>query len=270
LAPEINIEPFKVDGGAGKESRYLITSPELNMKRLLASGLDKIFQLGPVFRKGERGDLHLPEFTLLEWYRKGADYSDLMKDCELLLKVSAAALYGDTNQIPISTKYLSLKPPFHIITVDDAFKKWAGWSPLESCEPDRFDHDMVTLVEPMLPRDKPVFLIDYPAWQASLARLSPRNKKVAERVELYINGIELANGFSELVDRHEQEERFKHETEKMRRVGRETYPQPCHFFTALDRLDECAGMALGVDRLIMVLTGADKIDEVVAFTPEEC
>ncbi len=270
LAPEINIEPFTLDTYSGAESRYLITSPELNMKRLLASGLDKIFQLGPVFRKGERGSLHLPEFTMLEWYRKKADYRDLMKDCELLLRAAAFTLYGDTSQILLANNKISLKPPFHVIRVDDAFRKWAGWSPLESCEPDRFDHDMVTIIEPKLPKDKPVFLIEYPAWQASLARLSPHDKRVAERVELYINGIELANGFSELVDRKEQEERFKQETARMLKAGREVYPRQSHFLNALDELGECAGMALGIDRLIMVVTGAEKIDEVVAFTPEEC
>jgi len=269
LAPESNIEAFNLSTDKNKSLRYLITSPELNMKRLLASGLDKIFQLGPVFRKGERGALHLPEFYMVEWYRKNADYRDLMKDCEqLLIKTNKAA---GNNPLSISYKntQISLKPPYHLITVDEAFKKWAGWSPVEIYDPNRFDYDLVTKVEPNLPKDRPVFLIDYPAWQASLARLSPKNKKIAERVELYINGVELANGFSELVDRKEQEQRFASESKEMEKKNLKPYPKQDLFFKALDHLEECAGMALGVDRLIMVLTGKEKIDDVVTFVPEE-
>ncbi len=270
LAPEANIEAFEIETQPGKTIRYLITSPELNMKRLLASGLDKIFQLGPVFRKGERGRLHLPEFTMLEWYRKNCDYKDLMKDCEKLLPCASQAAGNSSQSVNLDGCQISLRPPYHVVHVDEAFQKWAGWSPLEICDPDRFDHDMAAIIEPSLPTDKPVFLFGYPAWQASLARLSPRNRKVAERVEFYVKGIELANGFSELVDRKEQEERFEKETKKMLEKGITPYPRQQFFFDALDLLDECAGMALGVDRLIMVLTGVEKIDDVVAFTPEEC
>ncbi len=263
--PESSIESFFLDPGGNNPRLYLAPSPEVNMKRLLSEGLDKIFQIGPVFRKDERGNLHLPEFTLLEWYRSHADYNALMKDCEEIFQSVAQALDIKDSKVFYQRNVLDITPPFHSITVKDAFREYAGWEPGPGADPDRFNHDLVFKVEPALPKKYPVFLKDYPAPFASLARLKPDDSTVAERVELYACGIELANGFSELTDPDEQAERFEYENRKRKEQGLNQYPKPTMFLEALKNLPECAGMALGVDRLVMLFTDAESIDDVVAF-----
>lgn len=267
-APEPYIETFSVPKAIRDKTLYLIPSPELNLKRLLAEGLKRIYQMGPVFRKNERGARHLPEFTLLEWYRTEADYRDLMTDCESIVQIAAKASGFDGKEIIYGGANIDIRPPFHRITVEDAFIKYAGWRPGANPDQQRFDIDMATKVEPKLPIDKPVFLIDYPASCAALARLKPDNPSVAERVELYIGGIELSNGFSELTNPSEQEERFKKDSAVRKRLGLEVYPFPQRFISCLEKLPSCAGMALGIDRLIMLLVDTNKIDDVVAFTHE--
>ncbi len=266
-APERHIQTFSV--GIGEGRRFLIPSPELQMKRLLAQGAEKIFQLGPVFRKGERGRQHLPEFTMLEWYRAEADYTALMADCEGLFAAIAGTLGQNPDTLVYSGREIDITPPFLRITVEKAFSSLAGWTPGPCPDPDRFDEDLVTKVEPGLPADRPVFLMDYPASMASLARLKPGRKDVAERVELYCAGTELSNGFSELTDPEEQAKRFREELELRKKAGLEEYPWPEEFLEALNHMPPCAGMALGVDRLVMLFADSPDIDGVVAFTPEE-
>jgi len=260
-APEPHIDAVPCDG------RFLDTSPELYMKRLLAAGYEKIFQIAPVFRKGERGRLHHPEFTLLEWYRLNEDYTALQQDCrELVAKVCR-----DGGRFPgwlYGGRRLEAGVPWRELAVEEAFAEYAGWRPGPDPDPDRFDADLVEKVEPNLGFPRPCILKDYPASQAALARLKPGDPAVAERFELYWAGIELANGFSELTDPREQRERFEQALEARRREGRTVYPLPEAFLRSLEHLGPCAGIALGVDRLAMLLSGASRLDDVTAFPPE--
>ena len=267
--PEASIEAFPVFQGKGRPDLYLIPSPEINLKRLLAEGLDRIFQLGPVFRQEEQGCHHLPEFTILEWYRAGADYHDLMSDCEAIIEITARSAGWKGDSITYKGIEIDIRPPFPRITIKKVFEKYAGWTPGPAPDLDRFNQDMVTKIEPNLPPDRPVFLMDYPASCASLARLKTSDTQVAERVELYAGGLEIANGFSELTDQKEQEARFRKEAERRREQGLRIYPWPEEFLLSLRKLPKCAGMALGVDRLVMLLTNASNINHVVAFPPEK-
>ena len=268
-APEPFIEAFPVPQGKGRPDMYLIPSPELNLKRLLAEGLDRIFQLGPVFRQHEQGLHHLPEFTMLEWYRAGMDYHALLSDCEAIMGTAAQAVGCKNYSVTYKGQKIDITPPFPRNTIEEVFERYAGWTPGPEPDLDRFHEDMVTKIEPKLSADRPVFLMDYPASCASLARLKPSDPKVAERVELYAGGLEIANGFSELTDMEEQDARFRKESMKCREQGNRAYPWPEKFLSSLSRLPECTGMALGVDRLVMLLTDASDIREVVAFPSEE-
>jgi len=263
IAPEPFIEAFLVPQSRGNS--FLAPSPELNMKRLLAKGLDKIYQLGPVFRRGEQGKRHLPEFTMLEWYRAYEDYRGLMADCEDLLRYVARATGHEDGRVSYQGTIVDLKGPFYRLTVKDAFSRFAGWVPGPNPDPDRFDEDLAFKVEPCLPRDRPTFLLDYPASCASLSRLKASCPDIAERVELYIGDLEIANGFSELVDPEEQERRFRKETKRRKRKGLPVYPMPADFLDSLKSMPPSAGMALGVDRLVMFFTDSDDIREVAVF-----
>ncbi|MDD2338173.1 MAG: EF-P lysine aminoacylase EpmA [Geobacteraceae bacterium] len=260
--PEAHID--LMDSG----SWILQPSPEICMKRLLASGFDRIFQLGRCWRDGERGSLHLPEFTMLEWYRTNADYSQIMDDCETLVKTAADAI-GRQGIIHRQGKTIRLNDSWERLTVREAFSRYAGISAEEALKKDLFDEIMVCEIEPHLGMETPTFLIDYPTKRASLARKKLGHEDVAERFELYIGGIELANAFSELVDPEEQRTRFVQE-QKLRAAMRKTvYPLPEKFLRELSSVPPSAGIAFGIDRLMMLLLNADRIDEVVAFTPEE-
>src|SRR4030043_377667 len=174
VAPEQYISPFTVD------DCFLSTSPELHMKRLLAAGYIKIFQICHCFRKNERGQLHNPEFTMLEWYRVGADYMRIIEDTEKLVLAIAKKLHlGST--IRYQGIEINLKRPWHRIPVREAFPDSAGWDPFEQHDPERFDIDLVEKVIPSFPRIRPTVLLDYPAAMASLSRLKPGTPKVAER-----------------------------------------------------------------------------------------
>ena len=261
-APEIHIEAVEADG------RFLHPSPELCMKRLLAAGLPRIFQISKCFRKGERGDLHLPEFTLLEWYRTGGDYRVLMDDCEALIRFLAQRLIGKAR-LSYLGRDIDLAPPWERLSVRAAFDRYARLSPDQALEKGCFDQVLVEEIEPRLGNLRPTFLYEYPAPLAALARLNPDDPTLSERFELYIAGMELANGFSELNDPREQRARFEAEREQRAAAGKMAYPLPERFLQSLEDMPEAAGIALGVDRLVMVFCGASRIDQVVSFTPEE-
>ena len=279
LELHIDAEP----AGAG----FLRTSPELHMKRLLAAGYDKIFQVGPCFRKGEWGRLHHPEYTMLEWYRANADYLDIMRDTENLLTHVHSAIESDESRVasreplvtphsarrtphsPLPTRHSPLPlplPPWPRFTVEELYLKHAGWNPVTAYDAERFVHDLVTIIEPALPRNTPAFLMDYPAEAAALSRRKPGHEAVAERFELYINGVEITNAFSELTDPIEQRRRFEECARKRKAMGAPVYPLDEEFLAALERgMPPSGGIAMGIDRLVMVLLGATSLDEVIAF-----
>ncbi|MCB2181010.1 MAG: EF-P lysine aminoacylase GenX [Desulfobulbaceae bacterium] len=258
LLPEANIAPLESSGW------YLQTSPELCMKRLLARGHDKIFQICKCFRKDERGTLHLPEFTMLEWYRTDIDYMDLMEECESLLRFVAERV---ASQSPASLTILA-DASWEYLSVTKAFDLYGRISLGEALTQGMFDEVLVRDVEPRLGFVRPTFLYDYPAQLGSLARLKSADKNLVERFELYVNGVELANGFSELTDAEEQHSRFVREREIAAGMGHSFGAMPEKFLDDLERIETAAGIALGVDRLVMLLCGAECIDDVVAFTPE--
>jgi len=260
--PEAHITVVSSDGWV------LQPSPEICMKRLLTAGCERIFQICKCFRKAERGRRHLPEMTMLEWYAAGQTYADLMVGCEELIQDIARGL-GAGGSLDYQGLSIDLSRPWPRLTVADAYRRFASVSAEEALAQDRFDEIMGIEVEPQLGRERPVFLIDYPAEKASLARLKPGRPDVAERFELYIGGLELCNGFSELNDAAEQRRRFEAEQQIIRAAGRTVYPLPEKFLEALADLPPCAGNALGIDRLVMLFCDAAAIDDVVAFSPEE-
>ncbi|HEX9896157.1 MAG TPA: amino acid--tRNA ligase-related protein [Dehalococcoidales bacterium] len=259
IAPEKEILPFESDGW------FLTTSPELYMKRLLAAGYTRLYQFSHCFRKGERGRLHNPEFTLLEWYRIGANYMDMMTDAECLVLTIAREL-GYGNLLQYRGKTIDLTIPWPRITVSELFHRLAGWDPVLNPDLSRFDEDMVVRVIPHLNPYRPTIMLDYPAPMASLARLKRDEPSVAERAEVFIGGLELANAYSELTDAKEQIERFHNEIEHIRREQGRTMPLPQKFLESLEHLPECGGIALGMDRLVMLFCDASSIDEVMPFT----
>jgi lysyl-tRNA synthetase class 2 len=247
---------------------FLHTSPELCMKRMMAAGYEKIFQICRCWRERERGSRHLPEFTLLEWYRAGCDYLSLMEECEALIRSVAAAIdWGD--KIIFRGREIDLSEPWQRLSVKEAFDCYAKTSMVEALKRDLFDEMMVQDIEPKLGVEKPTFIYDYPAERGALARLKQEDPTVAERFELYIGGLELANGFSELVDSEEQRGRFHLENKHRQSIGKRIYSMPDRFLAELNHMPPAAGLALGVDRLVMIFLDAEMIDEVVAFTPEE-
>lgn len=261
-APEEHIEPYRSD------ARYLQTSPEICMKRLLCRGYGNIFQICRCWRSNERGRKHAPEFTMLEWYRADSDYFVLMRDCEELLQAVVKMINGGTT-LSYQGRKIEVNNGIGRITVRQAFERFGG-TPMETALHDgTFDEIMVTAIEPALPQEVPTILMDYPAEAASLARLKPGDPTVGERFELYAGGLELANGFSELNDPREQRSRFLEANDKRVRSGLPPLPLPEPFLSDLGDMPPAAGIALGIDRLVMLCADADKIDDVVAFTPEE-
>ncbi len=268
--PEANIDLFE------SEKWYLQSSPEICMKRLAAHGFEKIFQICKCFRKDERSHRHLTELTMLEWYSKGDTYLNLMDQCQELIRYVAGEFYAGENgekeqnsNICYNGKIIDLSVPWHKITVEQAFSQYASVSMEQALCNDEFDYVMGFEIEPNLGMQTPSFIFDYPNSLAALARLKSDNKKFAERFELYIAGIELANGFSELTDPAEQRKRFEKELEIRKKAGKHITPMPEKFLNDLKSLPQTAGIALGIDRLVMLFTDSVSIDDVVAFIPEE-
>lgn len=259
VVPELNIIPLESEGW------YLAASPELHMKRLLAAGYGRIFQISRCFRRGERGRWHNPEFSLLEWYRAGAGCLDMMDDTAALVGFIAGEL-GLGDKISYQGRSIDLGLPWPRLTVGSLFLEHAGWDPADDWDAGRFDEDMALKIIPALLAERPVIMTDYPAPAASLARLKQSDQRLAERAEVYIGGLELANAYSELTDAAEQRRRFLEEIEAIKAQRGSVMPVPEAFLEAVGGMPECGGIALGMERLTMLFCDAARIDEVMAFS----
>ena len=259
VAPETQIVPFESEGW------FLTASPELHMKRLLAAGYERIFQIAHSFRHSERGRYHNPEFSLLEWYRANAGYGDIIEDSERLIVFLSERLLHSIN-FEYRGQLIDMASPWEHLSVRRAFIKFAGWDPVDSFDESRFDEDMAMKIIPALPLNRPIVLKDYPKEAASLARLKPGHPEVAERAEIFIGRIELVNIYSELNDRKEQTWRFTEEVARIEEIRGCRPAMPQSFLEALGMMPPAGGAALGMDRLAMLFTNAAIIDEVLAFT----
>ena len=251
-----------------RRTRYLQTSPEYAMKRLLAAGSGAIYQICKVFRDGERGRRHNPEFTMLEWYRPGFDHHRLMDEVDALLQaVLGAAAAERISYADAFRRHAGIDP--HAASDGELRSRVAALGVSGIAELDRDDLLNLLLthtVEQRLGVSRPTFLFDYPASQAALARIRPGDPPVAERFEVFIDGVELANGFHELADPDEQRRRFAADLEERRRRGLPEVAVDERLLAALAAgLPDCAGVALGVDRLVMLKAGTRNIADVIAF-----
>jgi lysyl-tRNA synthetase class 2 len=275
-------ELLGVDGNIEK-TMYLHTSPEFAMKKLMVAGMEKIFQICPVFRNAEGSKRHRPEFTMIEWYRINADYNDIMHDCVGLLRKCATTL--DIKELRYKEFRCDPFVEWERLSVCEAFQRYAKIdleAYLENVEgfrcavmalglhtaiddgwDDLFFRVMDDKIEPFLGMGCPTFLCDYPISMASLSKPKESDPRFAERFELYVCGVELANAFSELTDAAEQRKRYDIEMDEKERIYGERYPLDEEFIEALERgLPPSGGIALGIDRLVMLATGADDINDV--------
>ena len=280
--------PFVPEGGGASRPLWLHTSPEYAMKRLLATGFDRIFQLARVFRNGEVSSSHNPEFTMLEFYRAGTDYQGIMRYLEELVDACARELLGGTR-LRAGGRDLELAAPYQRLTVAEAFERDAGVSrdawggglaelaaalrraglgagrPGDSFD-DLFFRAFLERIEPALASaGRPVYVVDWPAPMAALSKVKASDPRFAERFELYAGGLELANGFSELADAAEQRRRLEEERAVRATLRRPAHPIDERFLEAVARMPEAGGVAVGLDRLLMLLLGAASIDQVLLF-----
>lgn len=268
---DIHIESFQTIYYSHKEKRhyYLQTSPEYAMKKLLASGSGPIYQICKAFRNGETGSQHNPEFTLLEWYRPGFSYQDLMNEIDKLLqhilytKKAVQKTYSE-----LFLEHLSINP--FRVSLDKLRALARHFSLVNSS--DYKDRDTLLqflfthIVEPKIGFEQPLFVYDFPASQATLAKIHPKNSNTALRFELYIEGMECANGFEELIDAQEQRHRFEKDILKRQEKGLSKIGIDYYFLSALeDGLPSCAGVAVGLDRLLMIKAKAKQISDVITF-----
>ncbi|MEH0667848.1 elongation factor P--(R)-beta-lysine ligase [Vibrio scophthalmi] len=271
---DIHLHTFQTQfvgpGYADGQALYLMTSPEFHMKRLLAAGSGSIYQINKAFRNEESGRYHNPEFTMLEWYRVGFDHHQLMDEMDDLLQ-----------------QVLNVAPAERM-SYQDAFLQVLGVCPLgasmeelkvaaatlglaDIAQPEQDRDTLLQLlfsvgVEAKIGQTRPAFVYDFPATQAALAKINPTDDRVADRFEVYFRGIELANGFHELDNPKEQQARFEQDNQKRQQMGLPVQPMDGHLIAALEAgLPECAGVALGVDRLIMLALGFEHIEQVIAF-----
>jgi lysyl-tRNA synthetase class 2 len=273
--------------GGGKAPLYLHTSPEFAMKKLLSAGERRIFSLARVFRNRERGALHHPEFTMLEWYRSGEQYTAVMQDCARLLALAAEA--AGAKSFTFRGRSLDPFAEPERLGVAEAFARHAGidlMTTIRESEVDRdglaaqaaatgirvapddtwsdvFSRVLVERIESRLGEGRATILYEYPTHEAALARSTPHDPRLAERFELYACGVELANAFGELTDAAEQRRRFKAEMAEKQRLYGERYPIDEDFLAALAHMPEASGAALGLDRLVMLATGATRIEQVL-------
>ena len=241
-------EPF-IDCPPVATGGFLRASPELQMKKLLAAGMELIYQIGPCFRDGEKGLRHNPEFTMIEWYRKGAGYEVIKEDMVALVR-------GLCAEFALDEEFCVQE-----ITVRDAYLRFAGWDPWSEWDQDRFDFDMASKIEPALKEiGGGVFLTDYPVEAAALSRT---RGDVAERWEFYWDGMEIANCFGELCDKAEQARRFNEAKIKRIELGESDYPIDGEFLEAVEAIGSASGVVLGIERLLMVLFRASSISDVM-------
>jgi len=245
--------------------QWLRTSPELHMKRLLAAGYEQIYQIGTCFRQGEKGKRHLPEFTMLEWYRLGGSWRDIQQDTEALLRSVLLDCLGSTR-CRFRGKNIDFGAVWEEITVEDAFRLYARQT-LDACLADgTFEQVLVEQIETHLGLERPTLLTEYPLACSGLSRPIPGSPGKVERWELYVCGLELGNACSELVNPQEQEQRFEACAQLRSREKRPLYPMDQAFMNALWLgLPGAAGIAIGLDRLAMILANAETISQVVAF-----
>ncbi len=283
---ELHLRAVEADGW------WLNTSPEYQMKRLLAGGFERIYQVCRAFRDDERGPHHVTEFTILEWYRVGASLTDLMVETEQLFAHVAGVVLDRTTVAGPDSEGLDLSPGWERLTVSEAVQVHAGVTldgtetglelaerareaglsmPADAVDWDEvFSRILVDAVEPRLGWGRPTILHRYPARQAALSRLCPDDPRFAERFEVYAGGLELANAFGELTDAGEQRSRLEADRAARRTLGVHDHPVDERFLAALEQgLPPTSGIAVGIDRLIMLLCGARRIDDVLTFTPEE-
>jgi elongation factor P--(R)-beta-lysine ligase len=266
--PDSNIDSVSasLSLNGSKQSFYLHTSPEAYMKRLLASGCDSIYQISKVYRDAEIGRLHQPEFTMLEWYRPDFDHHSLMDEVKALLSTLGLDNTERNSYEKSFMQYLDVNP--HTAPLPD-LQSLAGNLGLHEESDDRsllleflFSHS----VSPNLGQDRPLFLYDYPECQAALARLSDTTPITSERFELFIQGMEIANGFHELCEESEQRQRFENENRRRIQKGKAEIRIDKYFMDALQAgLPKCAGVAIGIERLLMVLSGKQHINDVMTF-----
>lgn len=290
MEPHLMALPVELNepSGQGRRRLYLHTSPEFAMKKLLAGGVKRLFQVARVWRDRERSPVHHPEFTMLEWYRAHAAYEALMEDCEGLLKATAKA--AGVKELRQGERRCDPSARARRLTVAEAFERFCGIDLLATV-PDPLDPDatllaaearriglfvserdrwedvffriMLDRIEPHLGDGEPTILCEYPISMAALSRPSTRDPRVAERFELYVCGLELANAFSELTDGREQRRRFEADQALKERLYGVRYPIDEDFLSALEIMPDCAGIALGFDRLAMLLAGAETIEDVL-------
>ncbi len=291
---EVHLSAFatsrKYPDGAS-EDRWLHTSPEFAMKRLLVAGAGPIFQFARVWRNGEASALHAPEFTMLEWYRADEPYEAVQDDCLALLRI--AADIAQTGRFAWRDRACDPHAEAQRLTVADAFTYHAGIDLLSTLSPagsgdrnafaakarragfavteadnwsDIFSKVLAAAIEPRLGLGQPTLLVEYPRCEAALAKAAPHDPRVAERFELYACGVELANGFGELTDPVEQRARFEAEMAEKQRIYGERYPIDEDFLAALTEMPPASGVAMGFDRLVLLATGAPRIDDVL-WTP---
>lgn len=288
-------QELHLDAIAAEHGRYLITSPEYHMKRLVGAGFERIVQICRCFRAEEDGPHHQPEFTMIEWYRAGGSMDDLMRDCEALVETTIRAV---TTILPGSTKdeaadisgRLDLTVPFERVTVRELLRRHAGielrgdetrqdmhaLARVAGCQvgpdaawDDVFFQIFLDRVEPHLGQGHPTFVYDWPLPLAALARQKPGDPLTAERFELYAGGLELANAFGELTDPVEQRRRFQDELALRAQLGKAVYPLDEKLLAALGHMPPTCGIAMGFDRLLMLITGATQIRDVLAFAYDE-
>ena len=284
---EAHIDPIEVSvdlgSGHGKQKRYLQTSPEIYHKRLLSHGLPQIYQLSHVFRNGEYGQRHLPEFSLLEWYRAGATLEDLISDCEQLFVEISDAISGSA---------VNFLKPFERITLETLWKEKAGIDLRQALVQmdqgdhlalvrsvqaaglylrdganfeDAFHHVMLTQIEPNIGQERPCVVMQWPRQLAALARINERDHLFADRFEIYFQGLEIANAFDELIDPNEQKKRFENEAQSRCREGKPGLPMNQIFLSDLSCLPPSAGIAVGFDRLLMLILGSKEIENVLSL-----
>ena len=271
---DANVESFSLrfdgPGAAGDAARWLRTSPEFPLKRLLAAGVGDCYELGRVFRNGEAGKRHNPEFTMLEWYRVGMNHHQLMDEVSELLKAAltlagrrATVLETSFRQLyldkfgfdPLLAPEEVLRSPLQVYGIDPAGLNRDDW----------LDLLMTHLVQPTIPANRILLVYDYPASQCALARVRAGDPPVAERFEVFLGPLEVANGYHELNDAAEQRQRFEADLARRRARNAATPPIDERLLAGLPKLPACAGVAMGVDRLLMAMMGSDKISDVVAF-----